>query len=153
MGTLSAATLVEPRRANASWFLVAYAGIAVGAVVGWLLYRWAGPTPLASGPQVGLFALLYVFAQAIERLLEPVSSFFDAKTGAKAAQETANKVVVMFALASAIAMILSGWLGIFLLAMIGVHDVPVVVDIAVTGLAIGGGTKPLHDLITLLQRK
>jgi hypothetical protein len=153
MGTLSAATLVEPRRANASLFLVAYTGIAVGAVVGWLLYRWAGPTPLASGSQVGLFALLYVFAQAIERLLEPVSSFIDARTGAKAAQETANKVVVMFALASAIAMILSGWLGVFLLAMIGVHDVPVVVDIAVTGLAIGGGTKPLHDLITLLQRK
>ena len=150
MGTMSAATLAEPRRrADTSWFLVAYAGIAVGAVVGWLLYRWAQPTPLASGPQVGLFALLYVFAQAIERLLEPVASLLNATTP----KEKENKVVVMFALASAIAMILSGWLGIFLLSLIGVHDVPRVVDIAVTGLAIGGGTKPLHDLISLLQKR
>jgi hypothetical protein len=44
-----------------------------------------------------------------------------------------------------------GSFGIFLLAACG-FDVPEFWDIALTGLAIGSGTKPLHDLIGNIQK-
>jgi len=40
-----------------------------------------------------------------------------------------------------------------LLKSVGVASAPVWLEILVTGLAVGGGTKPLHDLIKQLQAK
>lgn len=137
------------------------------------------------------FALLYVFAQSIERLLEVVSPLLGGllgvaggakstkgqlvqsrntawaaavqspvpanKTAAADAQHQveqfrANSAVVSFGLASLLAMCASGYLGMFLLHLTGVTSAGIVLDILVTGLAIGGGTKPLHDLITNVQK-
>jgi len=44
-------------------------------------------------------------------------------------------------------------LGLELLKSVGVASAPVWLEILVTGLAVGGGTKPLHDLIKQLQAK
>ena len=62
-----------------------------------------------------------------------------------------NTAVFVWGLASVLAMAGSGTLGIYLLRTIGVQSAPLWLDIAVTGLAIGAGTKPLHDLIKLVQ--
>ena len=53
---------------------------------------------------------------------------------------------------SFLAMLASGSLGLLLLRSVGLTGAPVWADIFVTGLAIGSGTKPLHDLISNLQQ-
>ena len=57
----------------------------------------------------------------------------------------------MWALASFLGIVIAAWVGLGLLHTVGVQDAPRWVDVVVTGLAIGGGTKPLHDLIGNLQ--
>jgi hypothetical protein len=63
-----------------------------------------------------------------------------------------NKAVVLWGVATFLAMLVSGWLGVFLLHLMGVHEGGHMVDILVTGLVIGSGTKPLHDLISNIQK-
>jgi hypothetical protein len=63
-----------------------------------------------------------------------------------------NTAVIAWGLASLLAMLLSGLFGLFLLRLIGFTSVPEEVDIVITGLAVGSGTKPLHDLISNLQQ-
>jgi hypothetical protein len=58
----------------------------------------------------------------------------------------ANSTVLMWGLASLAGCLLSGGLGLLLLHSVGVQA-PEPLDVAVTGLALGAGTKPLHDLI------
>lgn len=48
-------------------------------------------------------------------------------------------------------MAVCGAFGVLLLSAIGL-DAPEWFDIVVTGLAIGSGTKPLHDLISNVQK-
>jgi hypothetical protein len=62
-----------------------------------------------------------------------------------------NRAVIAWGLASAIGMLACGALGIRLLFATG-YDVTPAVDIIVTGLAVGSGTKPLHDLISNIQK-
>jgi hypothetical protein len=62
-----------------------------------------------------------------------------------------NTVVIAWGLATAIAMVVCGAFGIRLLAALG-FDAPAFWDIAISGLAAGSGTKPLHDLISNLQK-
>ena len=63
-----------------------------------------------------------------------------------------NKAVIAWGIASLLGMVLCGWLGIFLLASAGFSGVPEEVDIVISGLAVGSGTKPLHDLISNIQK-
>jgi hypothetical protein len=62
-----------------------------------------------------------------------------------------NKTLIAWGIASAVAMVACGAFGVRLLAAAG-FDVPVFWDIAITGLAVGSGTKPLHDLISNIQK-
>jgi hypothetical protein len=89
-------------------------------------------------------------------------------------QRRADKAIVYWALASVLGILLSGLLGLYLLHIIGLKGDGItsqgadqggvwtaagwtwasarhLLDLLVTGLAIGGGTKPLHDLIGNLQ--
>jgi hypothetical protein len=63
----------------------------------------------------------------------------------------ANRVALCWGLASALAMVGCGYFGIGVLHAIGDNGVPRYMDVIVTGLAVGGGTKPLHDFIASLQ--
>jgi len=81
-----------------------------------------------------------------------------AAAGVKAAnaQRTVDQIrvnlsVIMFGLASAAAMMAAGYLGAFLLRTVGVSGAADWLDILITGLAIGAGTKPLHDLISNIK--
>ena len=84
-------------------------------------------------------------------------------------QQRSNRAVIYWAAASVFGLLLAGVLGLYLLHVVGLRDdlvgpdgrlagswwsaagVRHVLDLLVTGLAIGGGTKPLHDLIQNLQ--
>jgi hypothetical protein len=62
-----------------------------------------------------------------------------------------NTTVITWGMASLLAMLASGWFGFRLLHGTGL-DAPAGIDVVITGLAIGSGTKPLHDLISNLQK-
>jgi hypothetical protein len=84
-------------------------------------------------------------------------------------QRRADKAVAYWAVASGLGLLLSATMGLYLLHIVGLRGdgladdgtwtsdvisaagVRHMLDILVTGLAIGGGTKPLHDLISNLQ--
>ncbi len=63
----------------------------------------------------------------------------------------ANRTVLLWAINSAVASLAAGYFGLFLLQVVGMSRVPDFVDIAVTSLVLGGGTKPLHDLISNIE--
>lgn len=65
----------------------------------------------------------------------------------------ANTKVFIWGLASFIAMLASGATKVFFLDAIGFKGVPDYLNVLITGLVIGGGTKPLHDLIKLIEKK
>lgn len=94
----------------------------------------------------GLLAGFYVVAQAIERLLELLPGGLGSK------QSKANRAVVFPALGFIIAVIAAEVLGLYFLDAIGRNDVSKNLDVIVTALAIGGGTKPLHDLIKRIEK-
>jgi hypothetical protein len=64
-----------------------------------------------------------------------------------------NRAVLFWAIASICGLALSGGFGLFLLQSIANSPVNPYLDLAVTGLTIGAGTKPTHDLITSLQAR
>jgi hypothetical protein len=164
----------------------------VGGFIGGLILQHLfhpGMTSLPVIPVgVGTFALFYVMAQAIERVLVPVSWFGGGFLGGGGVKGTksqlaqkhqsamvqalrapndnnvqaaanaqhdleqykANLTATTFGIAALLAMLVSGYTGLFLLATVRLH-VPGWLDLLVTGLAIAGGTKPLHDAISFLS--
>jgi hypothetical protein len=64
-----------------------------------------------------------------------------------------NRAVLFWAIASFCGVGISGGFGLFLLQSIATGHVNSFLDLVVTGLTIGAGTKPTHDLITSLQAK
>jgi hypothetical protein len=133
------------------------------------------------------FGALFVAALAIERIIEPISSFLgpntdtaskqaktkaaiakaattdEARKQSAAVQATANlgvarqlTALATWAVATALALVVCGGLKILLLSAIvdttrggtpsrwG--------DLLVTGLVVGAGTKPLHDLVSTIQK-
>jgi hypothetical protein len=181
--------------------------VLIGLMVGSLLQRNFHPD-LEDLPQlvagVSPFALLYVFAQSIERVIELVSPLLggllgvadsgkpqprfkgevvrtrnsawreavvapsrlvnsddpEGGTNAEAAvkaqhvveQFRANCAVVAVGLAALLAMVASGYVGFFLLHLLGLGNAGGTLDLLVTGLAVGAGTKPLHDVISNLSK-
>jgi hypothetical protein len=188
-------------------------GGVVAIVVAWFVARGVGDDAYPVDVQqfaagVGIFAVVYIWAQSLERLLEPIASLVyttdtevsardlalkeaeqkqaasekaradaernpqseesqakadkaraDAQTALDKAAELkaavekkrANRGVAFWSLASASAVLLSAWQNIYLLNLIGAPASDRGFDILATGLVIGGGTKPLHDLITRIQ--
>jgi hypothetical protein len=71
---------------------------------------------------------------------------------AKAAQIKADRATVMLGAATVLGVIGSCVFGLFFLKTIGMQ-VNHTVDAFATGVTIGAGTKPLHDLISLIQNQ
>jgi hypothetical protein len=93
-----------------------------------------------------LFTGFYVAAQAVERLIEIVLP-----EGAGTAQAKAERVLVIGGVAFVLGVVASLVLGLRFLSAVQVSTPPRWLDVVVTGLVISGGTKPLHDLIGLIQ--
>ena len=205
------------------WILLAFAILAVGTALSYLVWRLVKPTDFMPSSDYAVYAGLFVMALAIERILEPFSGLFMPSTKEKkvrsnmaAAQakqvqavavasprDTAPAIqahaiqaqkkaavaqkdfhrsqgiraVLMWATAAVLAMLACAALGIFLLRSVetpgaakGIAGsasvsspstaLPVpgpaknpnrLLDLLVTGLVVGAGTKPLHDLISQIQ--
>ncbi len=124
-----------------------YLGIAGFAIVaggvGGTLIRdhWAGAVSFVPPQGVGIFALFYIIAQVIERVQEPFAPYLGR---AKDPGEEGKRVKS----SALLAMIISGYLKAGVLPTVGERGIPTWVDIVVTGLVIGAGTKPIHDLIS-----
>lgn len=149
--------------------LLSYLSIIIGILVAY----WRVPEAvqaLAPLSDFSKFALFYIMAQAIERLLEPATKFADkmkddirqqnqendeALIGVEAEIERirANTRTILWAAATLLAMLSSGLLNLYLLRTIGITAAPPWLDVVVTGLAIGAGTQPLHDLIQKIENK
>jgi hypothetical protein len=177
------------------WAVIsAMAVVAVAAVVATLFIKDSGfsirgePRPVDG---LTIFAVFFVAAQAIERLLEPFASWLDPKMNdevekAKAEAENtfadylarpkdisavtskmneaaqkkvcalksrANRKIVFWAVATAIAILAAAGLKLYFLQTMGIGRTPRALDIIATGLIIGAGTKPLHDLVTMISAK
>lgn len=173
---------------------VSLIGVALaGLLVPTLIDRGIYSSTAAAVTGISVFAGIYAVAQAIERLLEPLSHWLlssettdnaygeaveKADAGVTAwrsspenaatrdAAETAMKdmakaknsvderkddrAAIFWAIASVLGMLASAQFGLFLLKLIGVSS-SYGWDVFATGLILGAGTKPLHDLITNLS--
>jgi hypothetical protein len=113
--------------------------------------------------------LLHVPENEAPAVTKKVAVDLAAAAQAELDQRRADKMVAYWALASILGLLLSATLGLYLLHIVGLRGdglaedgtwtggamtpsgIRHMLDILVTGLAIGGGTKPLHDLISNLQ--
>jgi hypothetical protein len=103
---------------------------------------------------------LFILALAIERALEP----FSAKLGPDKARRTSRSeiemcrqltAVVTWGVATGLGFLLCAALNITLLQAVranGSGQPPFWADLLVTGLVVGAGTKPLHDLVCIIER-
>ncbi|GAA2554677.1 hypothetical protein GCM10010435_26480 [Winogradskya consettensis] len=79
-----------------------------------------------------------------------------AEAEALAARSQAVRTVLLWGVATAVATVISSLCGFYVLhgiAAAGWDAVPVWADALVTGVLVGSGTKPVHDLITRAQVK
>ena len=166
--------------------LLGYGAVALGALIGIALWSWRNPSSFTPGSGISVFAPLYILAQAIERFIEPFSSFLGTTTpdtSHHAAKQTKadameqvhraiaaadarnaaqwqrlvdrirrNTAVITWGLASFLGIVLCGLFGLYMLRLVGFTGVPEQADLVISGLAVGSGTKPLHDLISNLQQ-
>jgi len=134
-----------------TWFWSAMILVALGACLvtrlNVTLWDRAGTSPTRIDG-VNVFALFYVLSQALERLLEPIAALGCVKKAAR----RATRAIIFWALATLIALLVSAWARLYLLQLVGMQGAPRLMEISVSALVIGGGTKPLHDLITKIDK-
>jgi hypothetical protein len=136
------------------WGWGPFALVALASGVSLVLLYTTDPLPYEPSAGVSVLALLYVFAQSIERLLVPVAKGVDLrvpKANKSGTRQNLQKTVWLWSLATLLALLACAWFGVLLLTAMGVQDVPRWFDLLITGLVIGAGTKPLHDLISMLK--
>jgi hypothetical protein len=143
------------------------------------------PAPIRLGDSTTVFASLFAFATAVERVLEPFSRWLpgrgtkgrfeqaiagvanrpqgatyadlSAVAAAKAKMDRgrANRTLVSWGIATAVSTVASSAGGFYLLHAIAGpqwNGVQIWVDAIVTGIVVGSGTKPLHDVISRVQK-
>jgi hypothetical protein len=168
-------------RPDFSFVIGGIAAVLIGLLASLIVNDRVEPTAFKPAQGISVFALLYVLAQGLERLMEPLASWVGstesetvardqaiaralttgtkddveaaAATQARLDQKRANRAIGLWATATVLAMLGSAALGVYLLTILGAQDVPRSLEIAITGLAVAGGTKPLHDLISSLETK
>jgi len=132
------------------------------------------PAVAAAGPDPGrmvkkLADTLHVPESEAPAITKKAAVDLAAAAQAELDQQRADKAVAYWALASVLGLLLSATLGMYLLHIVGLRGDGLAangtwasgilsaagirhsIDLLATGLAIGGGTKPLHDLISNLQ--
>ena len=146
-----------------TWAGVAAILVVIATAAAFGLFGWTQP-PVKLVEGLGVFARMYIGAQAIERFIEPftyldkVNSELEDKAAtdqaAKADLDTwkTQRMFLTWSAATTLGMIASGLLGIYFLAMvIDGSTLPRWMDMLVTGVVIGGGSKAVHDLIENIQ--
>ncbi len=183
-----AAASTPPARGKEPWYRhpdavapgIATLVVIVGYAVSIAIWESVHAAPIRVASDTSAFALLYIAAQATERLLEPFASFVMESRTARGEMEVAMaaamnapddparwqaaadardrldrrqraRAYIMWSAATVLGMLASATIGIYLIAAIADRRPSVPIDILVTGLVIGGGTKPLHDLISRIE--
>jgi hypothetical protein len=176
-----AAAVASPPASDRA-IVLAFGLVAAGSVVAYAISQWSKVDPYRIGNSTAAFGILFVFAAAVERLLEPVTQRLPGRrakadyerglaglanrdpatsvadvAAAKAHldQARANRTVLTWGLATAVATVVCAAGGFFLLRILAEEThwdgVATWIDALVTGLIVGSGTKPLHDVISRLQ--
>ncbi|HEX2039964.1 MAG TPA: hypothetical protein VHF47_09575 [Acidimicrobiales bacterium] len=171
--------MADAHKANKGY---AIAGLLL-AIAGWIggLFLVDERPTFKPPAEIGLFALVYVLAQAIERVVEITLLWLDAAfTGAgqrlaptrkaeavrllaaapapapataeEAEQAESDTRALAFGLAAGLAFVACSYFEIGLLSMIGVKGVEPWFDRFVSAVVVAGGSKPLHDLISKIQK-
>ena len=171
----------KPGKHQQVWYTVLALGIAVVAfVAAWRLHGNASSTYRIDS-QWGAFTGLFILALAIERVLEPFSRKLGPDTTRRkdaqdrdlacARADDAEGIaveyqfavdmcrrltaVVTWGVATGLAFLLCAELNITLMQAVrasGSGAPPFWADLLVTGLVVGAGTKPLHDLLSSIER-
>ena len=134
-------------------------GLAIGLVLtafvlAFVLAGWVDWTrrPWKADADFALFAGFYAAAQIIERLLETFAHLIP--PWGSSARARANRAQVLLGIATLAATIVSMAFGLYFLDAIGVRENHWLraADVIATALVISGGTKPLHDFISLIEK-
>lgn len=141
--------------------------VGLGIAVACFLTAWGlhgnGASTYRIGSQWSAFTGLFILALAIERVLEPFSRYLgpdstkhkNAGDGAEVERCRRLTTVVTRGVATGLAFLLCAQLNITLLQAVranGSGRPPFWADLLVTGLVVGAGTKPLHDLVCNIER-
>jgi hypothetical protein len=183
-GGEAAAVVTQPAGLGA--LAAAFGLVALGGAGSWALYHYGVNAQEIHLPDAtALFGVLFAFATAVERVLEPFARFMPGQHAKgeleKAVANMANKYhdaslddliqvahaksmvdkgrasrgLISWGIAVALATVASSSGGLYLLHSIagdGWHGIPVWIDAIVTGVVVGSGTKPLHDVISKVQK-
>jgi hypothetical protein len=153
------AVLTKPKEHQQFWYPVLGLGLAASAYfAAWGLHGNSSSTYRIDN-QWGALAGLFILAHAIERAIEPFSSRLGPDT-AKSKDEDKKMsryltAVVTWGVASGLAFLLCAKLNVTLMQAVradGSGQPPFWADLLVTGLVVGAGTKPLHDLVSTIER-
>ncbi|WP_027346069.1 hypothetical protein [Hamadaea tsunoensis] len=175
-------TAAAPTKPAHLWAVAIGVGfVAAGLLGGYLIWNGMHANTFRATSEGSIFAALVVFTAAVERVMEPftrwlpgktaqqkldwaiaamengvgsVVSAADAKAGAE--QAKADKGVIAWGIATALATLFSAGSGFYMLHMIASNPdwnvIPQWLDALITGLIVGSGTKPVHDLISRVQQ-
>ncbi|GAA3282122.1 hypothetical protein GCM10020218_036640 [Dactylosporangium vinaceum] len=183
-GSEAAAVTTQP--AGIGSLIAAFVLVAAGGAGSWSLYHYGINADEIHLPDAtALFGVLFAFATAVERVLEPFARFMPGRHAKgdleKAVANMANKYhdatlddliqvahaksmvdrgradrgLISWGIAVALATVASASGGLYLLHSIagdGWHGIPVWIDAIITGVVVGSGTKPLHDVISKVQK-
>jgi hypothetical protein len=145
------------------WYTVLGLGLAASAYfAAWGLHGNSSSTYRIDNQWSALTGL-FILALAIERALEPFSRKLgpdtteDKAKGDQRAIEMKRRLtaVVIWGVAVGLAFLLCAKLNITLMQAVranGSGQPPFWADLLVTGLVVGAGTKPLHDLVSNIER-
>ncbi len=159
--------------------------VAGGGALAFLIDEWYAVPTLPVGNEFAAIVSLLLFALVVERLLEPFTRWLPGRRArnryeqqvadlanrdphatlaavaaakAKVEQHRAERALLAWGLATAVATVLAAAAGFYLLRILVFADdptwqaVPVWADALVTGVIVGSGTKPVHDLVTRLRQ-
>jgi hypothetical protein len=90
-------------------------------------------------------AVFYIAAQITERLVEPISLI-----GQGLSKQV--RAILLWIVASGIGIAIAEVAKLALFKASGIGGVDPGIDYILTGIAIGSGTKPIHDVISYLQK-
>ncbi len=137
------------------------------------LGEFSHAVPFQTAANFALFAAFIVVAGAIERFIQPLTAVLPPFTGADTPKSNADRTLVAYGIALLVGIAISSCFGLYFLETMGIEiGMEKMVegtktwvfaddgdralrglDIFVTALIITGGTKPLHDMITSVEKK
>jgi hypothetical protein len=152
-------TVLTPKEHQQFWYTVLGLGLAASAYfAAWGLHGNSSSTYRIDN-QWGALAGLFILAHAIERAIEPFSSRLGPDTTKSKDEDKKMSrcltAVVTWGVASGLAFLLCAKLNVTLMQAVradGSGQPPFWADLLVTGLVVGAGTKPLHDLVSTIER-